>query len=122
MLAKRLFQKAAALHHHNRPLPPHCAGSCLTPEDVDFRINVHHGIPSTASILAFDPIQNLLAAGTLDGRIKLIGGENIEGLLISPEQCAYKYLEFIHNEGSLISITIDNSIQVGIKLFTVLER
>ncbi|XP_027176060.1 uncharacterized protein LOC113775402 isoform X3 [Coffea eugenioides] len=112
MLAKRLFQKAAALHHHHHPPPPHNAGSCLTPEDVDFRINVHHGIPSTASILAFDPIQNLLAVGTLDGRIKLIGGDNIEGLLISPEQHAYKYLEFIHNEGSLISITIDNSIQV----------
>ncbi|KAL3536530.1 hypothetical protein ACH5RR_004991 [Cinchona calisaya] len=109
MLAKRLFQKATAKHHP----PPHSAGgSCLTSEDVDFRINVHYGIPATASILAFDPIQNLLAVGTLDGRIKVIGGDNIEGLLISPKQLPYKYLEFIHNEGFLISVTTDNSIQV----------
>ncbi|KZV15171.1 hypothetical protein F511_30217, partial [Dorcoceras hygrometricum] len=42
----------------------HHEKSSLTPEDVGFRINVHYGIPSTASILAFDPIQRLLAVGT----------------------------------------------------------
>lgn len=39
--------------------------SLLSSDEVDFRINVHYGIPSTASILAFDPIQRLLAIGTL---------------------------------------------------------
>ena len=28
-----------------------------------------------------------------DGRIKVIGGDNIEGLFISPKQLPYKYLE-----------------------------
>lgn len=28
-----------------------------------------------------------------DGRIKLIGGDNIEGLFVSPNQFPYKYLE-----------------------------
>lgn len=28
-----------------------------------------------------------------EGRIKVIGGDNIEGLLISPKQLPYKYLE-----------------------------
>ncbi|GJY12774.1 hypothetical protein Tco_0382083 [Tanacetum coccineum] len=37
----------------------------LTPEDLDFRIAVHYSIPSTASVLAFDPIQRVLAIGTL---------------------------------------------------------
>lgn len=37
----------------------------LTSDDVNLRINVHYGVPSTASILAFDPIQRLLAIGTL---------------------------------------------------------
>lgn len=37
----------------------------LTPADLDLRVAVHYGIPSTASILAFDPFQRLLAIGTL---------------------------------------------------------
>nr|GMC95392.1 lethal(2) giant larvae protein-like [Ipomoea batatas] len=87
MFAKRLFQKAT---HH---LSQHNAGSCLASSELDLRISVHYGIPSTASILAFDPIQRLLAIGTLDGRIKVIGGDNIEALLVSPQQLPYKYLE-----------------------------
>ncbi|KAL3826120.1 hypothetical protein ACJIZ3_022149 [Penstemon smallii] len=105
MFAKRLFQKAAHRHlHHEKGL--------LTSDDLNFRINVHYGIPSTASILAFDPIQRLLAIGTLDGRIKVIGGDNIEGLLTSPKLLPYKYLEFLQNQGYLISITNNNDIQV----------
>lgn len=87
MFAKALFQKIKQPTEHNMP-----QGS-VTSEDLNPRIAVHHGIPSTASILAFDPIQHLLALGTLDGRIKVIGGETIEGLLISPEKLPFKNLE-----------------------------
>ncbi|PQM36872.1 uncharacterized protein Pyn_18295 [Prunus yedoensis var. nudiflora] len=48
-------------------------------------VSVHYGIPSTASILALDRTQSLLAIGTLDGRIKVLGGDNIEALLTSPK-------------------------------------
>ncbi|KAK4396111.1 Syntaxin-binding protein 5 [Sesamum angolense] len=92
------------MQHHEKGL--------LASEDVELRINVHYGVPSTASILAFDSIQRLLAIGTLDGRIKVIGGDNIEGLLISPKLVPYKYLEFLQNQGFLVSITNDNDIQV----------
>jgi syntaxin-binding protein 5 len=37
----------------------------LTPKDINPRIALHYGIPSTASILAFDHVQSLLAIGTL---------------------------------------------------------
>ncbi|XP_022145606.1 uncharacterized protein LOC111015012 [Momordica charantia] len=106
MFAKRLLQKA--IHHTQHAVQ---RGS-LTPEDLDLRVAVHYGIPSTASILAFDSIQRLLAIGTLDGRIKVIGGDGIEGLLMSPNQSPYKYLEFLQNEGYLVSISNDNEIQV----------
>lgn len=43
----------------------HNAGGCLTSSELDLRISVHYGVPSTASILAVDPIQRLLAIGTL---------------------------------------------------------
>ncbi|XP_060674282.1 uncharacterized protein LOC107430890 isoform X2 [Ziziphus jujuba] len=106
MFAKRLLQKA--VHHSQQNLQQ---GS-LTPEDLDPRVAVHYGIPSTASILAFDPFQRLLAIGTLDGRIKVIGGDGIEGLLISPKQIPYKNIEFLQNQGYLVSILNDNDIQV----------
>ncbi|URE04905.1 WD40 [Musa troglodytarum] len=76
------------------------------------QVTIHYGIPYTASILAFDPIQRLLAIGTLDGRIKVIGGDNIEGLLICPKKVPYKYLEFLHNQGFLVAITNENEVQV----------
>ncbi|KAJ0088580.1 hypothetical protein Patl1_31355 [Pistacia atlantica] len=107
MFAKRFLQKA--IHHDQHNLPQH--GS-LTSADLDLQIAIHYGIPSTASILAFDHSQRLLAIATLDGRIKVIGGDNIEGLLISPNQLPYKYLEFLQNQGFLVSITNDNEIQV----------
>ena len=37
----------------------------LTLKDINPRIALHYGIPSTASVLAFDHIQSLLAIGTL---------------------------------------------------------
>ncbi|KAK9124526.1 hypothetical protein Sjap_014128 [Stephania japonica] len=84
----------------------------LTAMDLDVKVALHYGIPPTASILAFDPIQRLLAIGTLDGRIKVIGGDNIEGLLTSPKQLPYKNLEFLHNQGFLVSVSNENDIQV----------
>ncbi|ONI03742.1 hypothetical protein PRUPE_6G279100 [Prunus persica] len=106
MFAKRLLQKAIHQSQHNM------SHGNLTSADLDLRVAVHYGIPSTASILAFDPIQRLLAIGTLDGRIKVIGGDGIEGLLISPKQLPYKYIEFLQNQGYLVSILNDNDIQV----------
>ncbi|CAJ1806225.1 unnamed protein product [Sphenostylis stenocarpa] len=107
MFAKRLFDKAL-LHHSNHKLQH----GGLQGSELDPRIVIHYGIPSTASILAFDPIQRLLAIGTLDGRLKVIGGDNIEGLLVSPKQLPYKYLEFLQNQGHLVGVLNDNDIQV----------
>lgn len=102
----KLFQK-----NEQSPSSP-AAGQILRPEDINPRVDIHYGIPSTASIMAFDPIQSLLAIGTLDGRIKVIGGDNIEGLLVSPKQLPFKNLEFLQNQGFLVSITAENEIQV----------
>ncbi|XP_065869531.1 uncharacterized protein [Euphorbia lathyris] len=88
------------------------AKGILRPKDINPRVDVHYGIPSSASILAFDPIQSLLAVGTMDGRIKVIGGDNVEGLIVSPKQLSFKNLEFLINQGFLVSITSENEIQV----------
>ncbi|KAJ9553391.1 hypothetical protein OSB04_017436 [Centaurea solstitialis] len=81
-------------------------------KDFEPHIVVHYGIPSTASILAFDPLQHLLAIGTQDGRIKVIGGDNIECLLISPTPVPLKNLEFLENQGFLVSVSNENVVQV----------
>ncbi|KAK0586316.1 hypothetical protein LWI29_004894 [Acer saccharum] len=47
-----------------------------------------------------------------DGRIKVIGGDNIEGLFVSPKQLTFKNLEFLRNQGFLVNISNENEIQV----------
>ncbi|XP_076890939.1 uncharacterized protein LOC143542176 [Bidens hawaiensis] len=111
MFAKKLLQKATTKLQNNHPHHQNLKG-CLTPQDLEFQTPLHYGIPSTASLLAFDPIQRLLALATLDGRIKVIGGDNIEALLISPKQLPFKYLEFLANKGFLVTVSNDNEIQV----------
>ncbi|CAM8949333.1 unnamed protein product [Rhodiola kirilowii] len=110
---KKLFHKNAAVKNPASPLVEgNMPKNKLTAADLDPRIVVHYGIPSTASVLAFDHVQRLLAVATLDGRIKIIGGDNIEALLVSPKQLPFKYLEFLQNQGLLISVSNDNDIQV----------
>ncbi|EYU26793.1 hypothetical protein MIMGU_mgv1a0006321mg, partial [Erythranthe guttata] len=92
----------------------------MTSADLAPRVAVHYGIPSTASVLAFDPIQRLLAVGTLDGRIKVIGGDNIEVLLISPKPLPFKNLEFLQNQGFLVSVSNENEIQSSITAFSLI--
>ncbi|XP_020578805.1 uncharacterized protein LOC110023645 isoform X2 [Phalaenopsis equestris] len=103
MFVKHLLEKAKGqiLQHGN-----------MAPSSQDFQVAMHYGIPYTASILAFDAVQRLLAIGTLDGRIKIIGGDNIEGLLISLKKIPYKYLEFLDNKGFIIGVSNENDIQV----------
>uniref|UniRef100_A0A7N0UCX0 Uncharacterized protein n=1 Tax=Kalanchoe fedtschenkoi TaxID=63787 RepID=A0A7N0UCX0_KALFE len=107
---KKLFHKHGAEKPH--PGEGNMPRNKLTAADLDPRIVVHYGIPSTASVLAFDRIQRLLAVATLDGRIKIIGGDNIEVLLVSPKQLPFKYLEFLQNQGLLISVSNENDVQV----------
>ncbi|XP_052296141.1 uncharacterized protein LOC102617119 [Citrus sinensis] len=114
----KIFKKAT-----KQPSPPRQNDEIkenLTSKDFDPRVTLHYGIPSTASILAFDHVQSLLAIGTQDGRIKVIGGDNIEGLLVSPKQLAFKHLEFLQNQGFLVSISSGNEIQSNITAFSVI--
>ncbi|OMO75995.1 Synaptobrevin [Corchorus olitorius] len=107
----KFFQKQGASPQSPTSKSNVAKGS-LTPADLNPRVIVHYGIPATASILACDLIQRLVAVGTLDGRIKVIGGENIEALLVSPKQLPFKNLEFLQNQGFLVSVSNENEIQV----------
>ncbi|PWZ44941.1 hypothetical protein Zm00014a_041019 [Zea mays] len=87
---------------------------------MDAQVSTHCGVPYTASLLAFDPVQRLLAVATLDARIKIFGGDNIEGLLISSKSVPYKFLQVWNLEFRQLF----NSSQwdVSITAFAVIER
>lgn len=95
-------------HKHSHDSQQHDLGQVVT----NPHLIVHYGIPSTASHLAYDPIQQLLAVGTRDGRIKIIGSDNIEGLFTSPKELSFKNLEFLQNQGFLIGVSHENEVQV----------
>lgn len=37
---------------------------CLKPEDVNPRLAFHYGLPSSAAMFAYDPVQKILAVST----------------------------------------------------------
>ncbi|XP_062102768.1 uncharacterized protein LOC133812938 isoform X2 [Humulus lupulus] len=81
--------------------------------DVEPRLVFHHGIPSTSTIFAYDPIQNILAISTKDGRIKLFGRDNTQAIpLQSQEAQPSKFLQFFHNQSTLVNVTSKNCIEV----------
>ncbi|KAG0570226.1 hypothetical protein KC19_6G145700 [Ceratodon purpureus] len=84
----------------------------LKSEQLHPRVVGHQGVPATASILAFEPTQRVLAVASLDGRIKLFGAPGIEALLQSPLRAPCKYLEFMNHGGQLVSVTTQNDIEV----------
>jgi WD40 repeat protein len=84
----------------------------LSKEDLQPRLSVHQGIPATASILAFEPVQRVLAVASLDGRIKLFGLPGVEILLQSPTPAPCKFLKFMNNGEQLVQITTQNNIEI----------
>ncbi|KAL1288752.1 hypothetical protein AAHE18_20G007000 [Arachis hypogaea] len=84
----------------------------LKASDVDPRLLFHNGVPSGAANFAFDNTHMILAISTKDGRIKLYGKGNSQGLLESSEPLPSKFLQFIQNQGILINVTSNNHIEV----------
>jgi hypothetical protein len=63
------------------------------------------GIPVTADSCAYEPIQKLLALGTSDGRIKIIGQEGVERAALSSRGAkGTRQLQFLLNRGVLLRL------------------
>ncbi|CAI7857190.1 unnamed protein product [Closterium sp. NIES-54] len=102
-MLKRLIAKA---------LPESVPAGSLRASHLEPRLAVHHGVPGAASVLAYDPVQRLLAVGTRDGRIKVFGHDGIEALLCSPAKAACKFLEFVSNSEYMVQVTFFNAIEI----------
>ncbi|PIA46731.1 hypothetical protein AQUCO_01500343v1 [Aquilegia coerulea] len=80
--------------------------------ELNARLVFHNGIPSASISLAYDSIQNILAISTKDGRIKLLGKDNTQALLVSNEPLPSKFMQFLDNHGVLFRVTVQNHIEV----------
>ncbi|CAG5077447.1 Similar to STXBP5L: Syntaxin-binding protein 5-like (Homo sapiens) [Cotesia congregata] len=69
-----------------------------------------HGFPHQPTAIAFDPVQKLLAIGTKTGSLRLLGRPGVDVNIKHEGGAAVIQLEFLVNEGALISVTADDMI------------
>ncbi|KAM4541477.1 syntaxin-binding protein 5 isoform 6-T6 [Fundulus diaphanus] len=73
---------------------------------------VRHGFPYQPCSMAFDPVQKILAVGTQTGALRLFGGAGVECYCQHESGSAVIQLQFLINEGALVSALADDSIHL----------
>ncbi|XP_031435798.1 syntaxin-binding protein 5 isoform X2 [Clupea harengus] len=73
---------------------------------------VRHGFPYQPSAMAFDPVQKILAIGTQSGALRLFGRAGVECYCQHESGSAIIQLQFLINEGALVSALADDSIHL----------
>uniref|UniRef100_A0A914XGW2 Lethal giant larvae homologue 2 domain-containing protein n=1 Tax=Plectus sambesii TaxID=2011161 RepID=A0A914XGW2_9BILA len=84
----------------------------LTPSDFCLTKVVRHGFPHDPRCIAFDPVQHLLAIGTAHGSIRILGDAGVDYHLKHESDSAVLHLQFLVNEGALISSCKDDTIHL----------
>ncbi|XP_078162449.1 transducin/WD40 repeat-like superfamily protein [Carex rostrata] len=84
----------------------------LRSEEVNPVLSFHYGIPLDSSILAYNPIQQIIAIATRNGQIKLFGRDNTQALLQSENAGPAMFLQFMDNQGILLNVNSQNQIEV----------
>ncbi|XP_053503488.1 syntaxin-binding protein 5a isoform X1 [Ictalurus furcatus] len=73
---------------------------------------VRHGFPYQPSSMAFDAVQKILAIGTQSGALRLFGRPGVECYCQHESGAAVIQLQFLINEGALVSALADDSIHL----------
>ncbi|XP_072545420.1 syntaxin-binding protein 5 isoform X3 [Salminus brasiliensis] len=73
---------------------------------------VRHGFPYQPSAMAFDPVQKILAIGTQTGALRLFGRAGVECHCQHETGSAVIQLQFLINEGALVSALADDSVHL----------
>ncbi|KAM9433909.1 syntaxin-binding protein 5-like isoform 11-T13 [Salvelinus alpinus] len=73
---------------------------------------VRHGFPYQPSSMAFDPVQKILAVGTQSGAVRLFGRVGVECYCQHESGAAVIHLQFLVNEGALVSALADDSVHL----------
>nr|XP_039262730.1 syntaxin-binding protein 5-like [Styela clava] len=84
----------------------------LTSECFQLCKIVRHGFPHRPTALAYDPMQRLIAVGNRTGSIRLLGQPGVDVHVTHDVETAVVQLLFLINEGGLISVCADNSLNM----------
>uniref|UniRef100_A0AAQ4Q8D7 Syntaxin-binding protein 5-like n=1 Tax=Gasterosteus aculeatus aculeatus TaxID=481459 RepID=A0AAQ4Q8D7_GASAC len=93
------------------------AGQVPGAQPVEYKLcsfpqTVRHGFPYQPSSMAFDPVQKILAVGTQTGALRLFGRAGVECFCQHESGAAVIQLQFLINEGALVSALADDSIHM----------
>ncbi|XP_043119532.1 syntaxin-binding protein 5 isoform X7 [Puntigrus tetrazona] len=103
---------AAAASPHSGNRENDMIQETLQSEHFQLCKTVRHGFPYQPSSMAFDPVQKILAIGTQNGALRLFGRAGVECYCQHESGSAVIQLEFLVNEGALVSALADDSIHL----------
>ncbi|XP_059479058.1 syntaxin-binding protein 5 isoform X8 [Neocloeon triangulifer] len=84
----------------------------LRPDHFTVAKTFRHGFPFQPTAVAFDPIQHLLALGTKSGSLRLLGRPGVDSHMQHETDAAVIQIQFLTNEGALVTATADDSIHL----------
>ncbi|CAB3362640.1 Hypothetical predicted protein [Cloeon dipterum] len=84
----------------------------LRPDHFTVAKTFRHGFPFQPTAVAFDPIQHLLALGTKSGSLRLLGRPGVDSHMQHETDAAVIQIQFLTNEGALVTATSDDSIHL----------
>lgn len=84
----------------------------LTSEEFTLSKVARYGFPYHPTCLAIDPVQKLLAIGTARGAIRICGRPGVECHVHHESNAAVTNLQFLINEGGLVSVCNDASLHI----------
>uniref|UniRef100_A0A674ALC6 Syntaxin-binding protein 5-like n=1 Tax=Salmo trutta TaxID=8032 RepID=A0A674ALC6_SALTR len=95
----------------NHDLPVSSSSPCFAALSLDAQ-TVRHGFPYQPSSMAHDPVQKILAIGTQSGALRLFGRPGVECYCQHESGAAVISLQFLINEGALVSALADDSVHL----------
>ncbi|XP_044756054.1 syntaxin-binding protein 5 isoform X2 [Coccinella septempunctata] len=89
----------------------------LRPEHFQVKRTFRHGFPFQPTSMAFDPVQKLLAIGSKCGSLRILGQPGVDihvrhDMEGPPGSSAVLHLQFLVNEGALLSATADDTLHL----------
>uniref|UniRef100_A0A3B4A2X7 Syntaxin-binding protein 5-like n=1 Tax=Periophthalmus magnuspinnatus TaxID=409849 RepID=A0A3B4A2X7_9GOBI len=94
------------------PQENHLIPESLQSEHFQLCKTVRHGFPYQPSAMAFDPVQKILAIGTQRGALRIFGCPGVECYCQHESGAAVIQLQFLINEGALVSALADDSVHL----------
>ncbi|CAG5928019.1 unnamed protein product [Menidia menidia] len=94
------------------PQENHLIQETLQSDHFQLCKTVRHGFPYQPSSMAFDPVQKILAIGTQSGALRLFGRPGVECYCQHETGAAVIQLQFLINEGALVSALADDSVHL----------